>query len=156
MVRELLSHESDSSSFVYIWDPYFNVSAALDFLSWVDPRVNCRILCGAPFKSNGAVSLKDESMPVSIASVLARLRSAPLLKRVECKFKVKKDGKQYRALYHDRFIITRTAAWFLGASLNGIGTKVGAVVRLSNPDPLRWRFEDEWVASSPGVAEADL
>jgi hypothetical protein len=136
-LRDIVSEEI--REFLYVWDPYLDPNAVLDVLQWSDPQVPCRILCGA---SNPTAPL---------VTALKTLRTTPWPRTVECKHRVERRGGKLRSLYHDRFIITKTAAWMLGSSLNSIGRAPGGMIRLYDPDPLRWMFEDEWVAPQPAT-----
>jgi len=135
LLREILRERI--RDFVYVWDPYLDSKAVIDILQWIHPQVPCRILCGNSANAGQKAALRQ---------ALQTLRATPMVRAVECKHRVERRGTEYRALYHDRFIITRDAAWMLGASLNHIGRAPGSVMRVHDPDPLRWMFEDEWNA----------
>jgi hypothetical protein len=137
-LRRILAEET--SGFVYVWDPYLNTAAVLDVLQWIHPQVPCKILCGESSKPARLAALQ---------SALSTFRALSPARPVECKHRVELRGASYLAHYHDRFLITKTAAWMLGSSLNSIGRAPGGIIRLFDPDPLRWMFEDEWIATLP-------
>lgn len=151
VIRAIVRDES--KDFLYIWDPYFNHNDAKDFLPELPPGLRCRILCGnCSSKSNGK---KREDL---LHKELNALRSPPLKKLVECKFRRRQERNKEVSYYHDRFLITGQAAWILGSSLNSIGKKDGCLVRLLDPDRIRWMFEDEWDAkpASENFTEENL
>jgi len=156
MIRDII-RKSQDSTFLYIWDPYFDASVTSDFLGWLPPKIACRILCGQPRKmQNGQpIEATYNDLFTDMRAALSVLRQPPKLRQIDCHFRVQPAHK-YLAIYHDRYIITLNAAWVLGASLNGIGKKEGSIVQLLDPDPLRWLFEDEWAASPAGWVEVVL
>jgi hypothetical protein len=157
MLREII-RKTEDSTFLYIWDPYFDSSVILDFLGWMPPKTACRILCGKPAnrQKGQLVEAAYNRLFTDCRSALAALRLSPKSRQIDCRFRVRPTPSRYLAVYHDRFIITQNAAWVLGASLNGIGRKEGSIVQLLDPDPLRWLFEDEWAASPVGWVEVVL
>jgi hypothetical protein len=156
MIREII-RKSEDSSFLYVWDPYFDATVASDFLGWLPPKTACRILCGRPAKMQKGRPLEAvyNGLFTDARAALAVLRQPPKSRQIDCRFRVQ-PAHRYLAIYHDRFVITRNAAWVLGASLNGIGKKESSIVQLLDPDPLRWLFEDEWAASPAGWVEVSL
>lgn len=140
IIREIFRNQCEE--FVYVWDPYVDATAMLDTLNWLHPDVPCKVLGGRKLPADPA-----------LVAALAQVRTLPRARRIECKLRI---GNNNRAIYHDRFIITRDAAWMLGGSLNGIGLKPGGIVRLLDADRFRWMFEDEWARSPPAFQEASL
>lgn len=134
-IRELL--RTIESPFVYIWDPYLDVSAVKDFLGWIDPNTPCKVLTCA----------RDQQGLV--AAALNTLRTGPPTRSIECKQRRQVPGGA--PLYHDRCIIADGVAWVLGSSLNSIGKKWALCAELVDADRLRWLFEDEW-SRAPGTA----
>jgi hypothetical protein len=160
-LRSILAAEC--GGFLYLWDPYFNEDVCVDILQWLNPDVKCRILCGGSLQAErahrttppSAAGLPEVQL---IARGLATLRNGPPSRTVECKHRVyPKANGRFAPYYHDRFLITDGSAWILGSSLNSLGNKIASVVRLVEPDRLRWMFDDEWAAAPPAnVAESTL
>jgi hypothetical protein len=138
------------NGFVRIWDPYFDASVAKDLLQWLHPRLSCHILCGQITRNPPTQEVLKE-LKIELAKIRAK-RNVPL----EAKYKVKKVQTVEKMIYHDRFLITATRAWFLGASLNQIGNKPGAIVRLLDADRIRWMFEDEWNRKGNDIKQEHL
>jgi hypothetical protein len=157
MIREII-RQSGNSSFLYVWDPYFDSSAARDFLGWLPRKTACQILCGnhKGLSPKSLIPLDSQQPLARMKTALNILRGPPQSRQIACRFRVKLGSKRYDPIYHDRFIITRETAWVLGTSLNSIGKKAGSIVELLDPDPLRWLFEDEWSSPPAGWVEVGL
>jgi len=157
MIREIIRQSGDSG-FLYLWDPYFDSVVANDFLGWLPPGSACQILCGngKGLSLGSPIPLDPQRKLADIAAALDVLRRPPKSRQIACRFRAKRGPNGYAPIYHDRFIITRNAAWVLGASLNGIGNKEGSIVEILDPDPLRWLFEDEWASPEAGWVEVRL
>ena len=133
--------QNHTREFFYICDPYVDADVVKDFLPELHPSINCKILCGMRYEPKNK-GKKKKIKPIK--NELDGLRKSPWDKSIECKFRYRKEDDNIRAYYHDRFLITRNAAWVLSFSLNWDGKKDGCLVRLLDPDRLRWMFEDEW------------
>ena len=127
-LRTIVSRRT--SEFLFVWDPYLDEVGVRDVLNWLHPNVECRALCG--FLPGSKKQPPTAALTVvNLRAALSDLRTKAPVRAVECKYRIR--AKTRRPIYHDRFLITRDAAWMLGTSLNSIGTKVGGVVELDPP-----------------------
>src|SRR5205085_5250927 len=124
MLRDIMAK---APTHVEIWDPYFCGSDVLGFLPWVAPFAKCRVLCGTRLTRTAQVATSPAIQ--DLQTQLAALRALQNSRNVELRFRVLQNPRvatTWNAIYHDRFLLTDSGAWVLGASLNGIGNKSGA------------------------------
>jgi hypothetical protein len=134
-----------SPTHVEIWDPYFSGDDVIEFLPWISPLSQCRILCGN--KAHGISNIASSQNVENIKTQLTLVRGLPRSRNINLRFRVKRDlsnPRAWKAIYHDRFLLSDIGAWVLGTSLNSIGNKPGAIVELQNPEQLLGMFDDEW------------
>jgi hypothetical protein len=142
MLRDILVQ---APTHVEIWDPYFCANDVLDFLPWIAPFAKCRVLCGTRLTRTAHVATSPCIAALQLQ--LAVVRTLPSSRNVELRYRVAQHASTpttWNPIYHDRFLVTDSGAWVLGASLNGIGNKPGAIIALQNPEQLLGMFDDEW------------
>lgn len=78
-----------------------------------------------------------ESLDTSVAVQLVTADKKPIFRSLLAALQKKRNDLEARqsSAFHDRFIIIdQTEVWHLGASLNGLGTKICMLSRVADPD----------------------
>lgn len=105
----------------FICDPYFSLNDLIDFAFYIqNSSVQLNIM--------NAKEFIDKTMAKNLTDAIFQYNQKPFQK-IECRI-LKGD----KSILHDRFIISDNTVWFIGTSLNHIGTKATCIGKVPESD----------------------
>jgi len=122
----------------FICDPYFGVNDLIDFAFYIENT-------GVQLNILNAKEYIDKNMAKKLTEATKEYNLKPFQKIV-CRIL-----KGNKSILHDRFIISDNNVWFIGTSLNQIGTKATCICKVPESDNLEIIREIEnWFFNKDG------